>query len=97
MKSLIEDKNDDIIKYVYNNYNIKEFLFTKKDKENNLDYYSLTILKNLTEKQIDILKQEMKIISNLNDNYFLKDIYFEKDENNDNYYIYNKLSNKKNI
>ena len=39
----------------------------------------------------------MKIISNLNDNYFLKDIYFKKDENNDNYYIYNKLSNKKNI
>ena len=33
MKSLIEDKNDDIIKYVYNNYNIKEFLFTKKIKK----------------------------------------------------------------
>ena len=72
-------------------------LVKEKGNDNN-DTYILTTLKNLSETQINLLKQQINSISTLREycEFNLNSLTLQQDDN-DNYFILEKMSEKKNL
>ena len=94
----IGDKNYIIIQNLNNPFPSKACSLVKEKGNDNNDTYILTTLKNLSETQINLLKQQINSISALRRDFEFKfnPITLEKDDNN-NYFILEKMSEEKNL
>ena len=94
----IGGKNYIIIQNLSNPFSSNLCSLVKEKGNDNNNTYILTTIKNLSEEQINLLKQQINSISTLRE-YFefnFNSITLEKDDN-DNYFILEKMSEEKNL